>query len=150
MRDAEPAGRDVVRPVLIDSPHRRLLLLPRPVAREVLWTVPTVAIRRGDTCRRAASRYLRHVARLPSALRISPLIGRLPRDASTGVQYLVVVRPAVGGWPANVRTALGLCGRWWTTAELRSAEVTPDPVQLLDFMDGYWDGWLPDGAISLD
>jgi len=33
---------------------------------------------------------------------------------------------------------------------LRSAEAAVDPVQLLDFMDGYWDGWLPDGVISLD
>jgi hypothetical protein len=34
-------------------------------------------------------------------------------------------------------------------AELRSVRALVEPVQLLDFMDGYWEGWLPDGKISL-
>ncbi|MFF4347069.1 hypothetical protein [Streptomyces sp. NPDC001530] len=34
-------------------------------------------------------------------------------------------------------------------AELRSVEALVDPVQLLDFTDGYRKGWLPDEEIAL-
>ncbi|MFF0110742.1 hypothetical protein [Streptomyces hirsutus] len=66
------------------------------------------------------------------------------------MQYVVVVRPATGSWPTSVNPSLSPSTQWWTTAELRSARVPVEPVQLLDFMDGYWDGWLPDGEIPLD
>ncbi|MFD3572552.1 hypothetical protein [Streptomyces sp. NPDC058644] len=45
---------------------------------------------------------------------------------------------------------LGPAARWWTTANLRKERAAVEPVQLLDFMDGYWEGWLPDGEISLE
>ncbi|MFJ9865399.1 hypothetical protein [Streptomyces sp. NPDC101165] len=150
MPDADPNGRDVVRPVVIDSPKRQLLLIPRDPAGDIHWAVPTVPMRPGETCGRAAIRHLRHVAHLPT-LRISPLIGRLARqDGREGAQYLAVVRPAAQNWPTPVRSALAPEARWWTTAELRTAQVFVEPAELLDFMDGYWDGWLPDGEIALD
>ncbi|GGK64259.1 hypothetical protein [Streptomyces flaveus] len=150
MDDAHSDGRDVVRPVVIDSPKRLLLLIPSVLDREIRWTLPTVPMRLGETSRRAATRHLRRVTRLP-ALRISPLIGQLSRrDAPAGVQYVVVVRPAAESWPPSVRFALAPEARWWTTAELRSARALVEPAELLDFMDGYWDGWLPDGEISLE
>lgn len=62
----------------------------------------------------------------------------------------VVVRPAAGSWPTGIHSALATEARWWTTAELRSAHVKVEPLQLLDFMDGYWEGRLPDGEVSLD
>ncbi|MEU9149099.1 hypothetical protein AB0D59_00750 [Streptomyces sp. NPDC048417] len=61
-----------------------------------------------------------------------------------------MVRPAAGSWPISIRFTLGPQARWWTTAELRSARAVVEPAELLDFMDGYWDGWLPDGEISLE
>ncbi|MDL2077651.1 hypothetical protein QNN03_14520 [Streptomyces sp. GXMU-J15] len=150
MPDADPCAPDVVRPVVIDSPKRLFLLSPCALEREFRWTLPTFPMRLGETSRRAAARHLRRVAHLP-ALRISPLIGRLPRkDVPGGVQYVVVVRPATGSWPTSVNPSLSPGAQWWTTAELRSARAPVDPVQLLDFMDGYWDGWLPDGEIPLD
>lgn len=150
MHDADPNGGDVVRPVVIDSPKRLLLLVPNASAQGTRWALPTIAMRPGENNCRAAAHHLRRIAHLP-AVRISPLIGRLPRrDTSDGRQYIVVVRPAAGSWPMSIRSALGPEARWWTTAELRSAKVVVEPVELLDFMDGYWDGWLPDGEISLD
>lgn len=150
MDDAHSDGPDVVRPVVIDSPKRLLLLIPSASDRALRWTLPTVPMRPGETCCRAATRHLQRVARLP-ALRVSPLIGRLSRrDAPEGVQYVVVVRPAAEGWPTAIRCALAPEARWWTTAELRSAQALVEPAELLDFMDGYWDGWLPDGEISLE
>lgn len=150
MYHAEPDGHDVVRPVVIDSPKRLLLLIPGTPAREGRWTLPTVPMRPGETSRRAAARHLHCVASLP-ALRMSPLIGRLRRrDDPQGAQYIVVVRPTTGSWPTSVRSVLSPEARWWTVAGLRSARALVEPVELPDFMDGYWDGWLPDGEISLE
>ncbi|MET9041732.1 hypothetical protein ABZX34_02320 [Streptomyces sp. NPDC004362] len=150
MRDDDLDDCDVVRPVVIDSPKRLLLLVPRVSTTKIEWMLPVIPIRRGETTRRAAARYLRRAAHFP-ALRISPLIGRLPRrDPPNGTQYVVVVRPAAGGWPVSIRSALALETRWWTTDALRAERVLVDPVQLLDFMDGYWEGWLPDEEISLE
>ncbi|MFE0739109.1 NUDIX domain-containing protein [Streptomyces sp. NPDC058855] len=150
MDDAHSDGCDVVRPVIIDSPKRQLLLIPSAPDSEDCWTLPTVPMRPGETIRRAATRHLRRDAHLP-ALRIPPLIGRLSRrDAPQGIQYVVVVRPAAESWSPSVRFALAPEAQWWTTAELRSARVLVEPAELLDFMDGYWDGWLPDGEISLE
>ncbi|WP_406438023.1 hypothetical protein OHB00_26035 [Streptomyces sp. NBC_00631] len=149
MNDPHLDAYDVVRPVVIDSPKRMLLLIPYGPDEDICWTLPTVPMRSGETSRRAATRHLRKVAHLP-AMRISPIIGRLSReDLPRGVQYILVVRPAAGNWPPSVRFALSPEACWWTTAELRSAGAVVDPAELLDFMDGYWEGWLPDGEISL-
>ncbi|MFC5214170.1 hypothetical protein [Streptomyces coerulescens] len=150
MDDAHSDSRDVVRPVVIDSPRRQLLLIPSESDDENGWTLPTVPMRPGETIRRAASRYLRRTVHLPP-IRISPLIGRLSRRNSVvGVQFVVVVRPAAESWPSAVRFAIAPEACWWTTAELRSAGAVVEPAELLDFMDGYWEGWLPDGEISLE
>ncbi|MFH8409836.1 hypothetical protein ACH4FX_34415 [Streptomyces sp. NPDC018019] len=150
MNDTHSYRRDVVRPVVIDSPQRLLLLIPSDSDGATCWTLPKVLMRPGETMRRAATRHLRSICRLPP-LRISPLIGRLPRtDAAEGVQYVIVVRPAAESWPSAVRFAISPDACWWTTAMLRSGQVQVEPAGLLDFMDGYWDGWLPDGEISLE
>lgn len=150
MDDAHSDRRDVVRLVVIDSPRHQLLLIPSESDDEDGWTLPRVPIRPGETIRRAASRHLRRTVHLPP-LRISPLIGRLSRtDAAEGVQYVVVVRPVAESWPPAVRFAIAPEACWWTTAELRSDRAQVEPAELLDFMDGYWGGWLPDGEISLE
>lgn len=43
MDDAHLYSRDVVRPVVIDSPQRLLLLIPSGPDGEI-WTLPTVAV----------------------------------------------------------------------------------------------------------
>ncbi|MFE2103405.1 hypothetical protein [Streptomyces sp. NPDC059468] len=61
-----------------------------------------------------------------------------------------MARPAAGSWPTAVCSALAPDARWWTRAELRAARALVEPTELIDFMDGYWDGWLPDEEISLE
>lgn len=39
--------------------------------------------------------------------------------------------------------------RWWTLHALKSDQIQVEPPQLLDLLGGYWDGWLPDGEVSL-
>ncbi|WP_164251853.1 hypothetical protein [Streptomyces sp. S4.7] len=146
MTKATPEAGDTVRPVLFSSSERQLLLTPVGD----VWAVPSIPIRPGETSRRAAVRHLRRELRLPT-VRIMPVIGRLEaRRKPTGAQYVVLVAPAAGSWPTSVGRALGPATRWWTTESLRTANMIVEPVQLLDLMDGYREGWLPDGEIALD
>ncbi|MFE2744280.1 hypothetical protein ACFXKX_07935 [Streptomyces scopuliridis] len=107
-----------------------------------------MAVRPGETVRRAALRFLRHEQALPT-VRIAPLIGRY-RAGAGGVAYVVLVEAAAGRWPDEVLRSAGAGARWWTVAQLRAEGAGVEPVQLLDLIDGYWEGWLPDGEISLD
>lgn len=58
---------------------------------------------------------------------------------------LVVFRRLLG--PAD-RTVLLEGTRWWSLAEL--AAVTTRPTDLALVIQGYWEGWLPDGPLSVD
>ncbi|MEV0908553.1 hypothetical protein [Streptomyces hokutonensis] len=146
-----PAGSDgTVRPVIIDPATRRYLLHPAADAVPVSWTVPAVPMRPGEHYRLTTVRYLRHELRIP-ALRIAAVVGRLPagRDRDR-VEYLVLAAPPAAVWPHDVRARLASGARWWTTAQLRDAGVSVEPGTLTLLMEGYWEGWLPDGEISLE
>jgi hypothetical protein len=95
--------------------------------------------------RRAAVRFLRL-----EPLRIAPVVGRLfAIDDAEKHGHIVLVLPEVGVWEDKPGRMLGITARWWTVSELRSQRVAVEPPQLLDLADGYWDGWLPDGEVSL-
>lgn len=139
-----------VRPVVIDPAARSFLLLPDRVVPPVIWSVPRCSIRPGESFRRAAAHHLRRELRLP-ALRIAPVTGRLPASGGRRhEEYFVLAVPAAGAWPCDVRALLATGARWWTTAELRATDVRVEPPVLLDLIDGYWEGWLPDGVVSLE
>lgn len=143
------AAAAVVRPVLID-PARRFLLLPVRHRDAKCWSVPVVPVRAGEPYRRTAVRYLRSLTGLPGLL-ITPVVGVLPATgARRRIAYVVLARPVTGAWPQNAPALLGAGARWWSTAQLRDAgaRVEPDTLPLL--MDGYWEGWLPDGEVSLE
>lgn len=72
------------------------------------------------------------------------------QGGAAGVAYVVLVEAAAGRWPDEVLRSAGAGARWWTVAQLRAEGAGVEPFQLLDLMDGYWQGWLPDGEISLD
>ncbi len=144
----EPAAR--VRPVVIDPVARRFLLVPNCAVSPVVWRVPVHPMRPGESFRRATARHLRRELRLP-ALRIARVAGRLPvSEQRPCEEYFVLAAPATSAWPCDVRLLLAPDARWWTTAELRNRSVRVEPDVLLDLIDGYWEGWLPDGVISLE
>ncbi|MEU3280288.1 hypothetical protein [Streptomyces antibioticus] len=139
-----------VRPVVIDPAARSFLLVPDRSVPPVTWSVPRHSIRPGESFRRAAARHLRRGLRLP-ALRIASVTGRLPASEERRCEeYFVLAAPAAGVWPCDVRVLLSPGARWWTTTELREADVRVEPNVLLDLIDGYWEGWLPDGVVSLE
>lgn len=65
-------------------------------------------------------------------------------------EYVFLVAPAHGVWPRDPAARLGTAAQWWTTAQLRAERLLVEPVALADFIDGYWEGWLPDGEIALE
>ncbi|MEU0677921.1 hypothetical protein ABZ330_34580 [Streptomyces sp. NPDC006172] len=137
-------------PVVIDPAARSFLLVPDRAVPPVTWSVPSCSIRPGESFRRVAAHHLRRELRLP-ALRIASVTGRLPASAVHRCEeYFVLAAPAAGAWPCDVRALVASGARWWTTAELRDAAVRVEPPVLLDLIDGYWEGWLPDGVVSLE
>lgn len=63
--------------------------------------------------------------------------------------YVVLVLPEAGTWKDKPGRMLGPAARWWTVPALEREQVPIDPPELLDLVDGYWNGWLPDGEVSL-
>jgi ADP-ribose pyrophosphatase YjhB (NUDIX family) len=144
----EPAAR--VRPVVIDPAARRFLLVPSHGVSPLAWSLPTYSIRPGESLHRATARHLRRELGLP-ALRIVPVTGRLPASGRRPwEEYFVLVAPVGRAWPCDVRSLLAPGARWWTTVEARGRGVQVEPEVLLDLIDGYWEGWLPDGVVSLE
>lgn len=144
------AADSVVRPVLIDRTARRFLLLPVRHGDAECWSVPVVAVRAGEPYRRAVVRYLRQQVGLPG-LRIARVVGVLPAVGGRHrIEYVVLAGPATGAWPKDVPALLGESARWWSTAQLRNAGVRVEPDILPVLMDGYWEGWLCDGEVSLE
>lgn len=142
-------GTSTVRPVLLNSSTRKFLLYPSRAGSD--WTVPRVFVRSGETCRSAALRYLERIPGLP-CLTMSPLVGRhrVGRGLGLGsLEYVVLFRAADDVWDSTGQP-WGQAARWWSLHELAQQHVVVEPASLPLFMDGYWDGWLPDGEISLD
>jgi ADP-ribose pyrophosphatase YjhB (NUDIX family) len=139
-----------VRPVVIDPAARRFLLVSARGGAVGYWSVPVAPVRVGEPYRRAAVRYLRQQLGLPG-LRIAPVVGVLPAvGGRCRVEYVVLARPATEAWQQDVRPLLGTSARWWSTTQLRDAGVRVEPDTLPLLMDGYWEGWLPDGEVSLE
>jgi ADP-ribose pyrophosphatase YjhB (NUDIX family) len=145
-----PAPAAVVRPVVIDRAEHRFLLSPVQLRCGDAWSVPTVPVRAGEPYRRTAVRYLRWETGLP-CLRIAPVVGVLPAIGGRQlVEYVVLAGPVTEAWLEDVRVLFGTDARWWSTAQLRDTGVRVEPDTLPLLMDGYWEGWLPDGEVSLE
>ncbi|MFF6996056.1 hypothetical protein ACFY93_14085 [Streptomyces sp. NPDC008313] len=145
-----PAPAAVIRPVVIDRAEHRFLLSPAQLRCGDAWSVPAVPVRAGEPYRRTAVRYLLWETGLP-CLRIAPVVGVLPAvGGRQRVEYVVLARSETGVWPYDVRSLWSPGARWWNTAELRDTGVLVEPETLPLLMDGYWEGWLPDGEVSLE
>ncbi|MEU5545111.1 hypothetical protein AB0G85_22355 [Streptomyces sioyaensis] len=144
-----PSPAAFVRPLIIDPAGKRFLLLSAcpSGAAGVTWTIPVVPVRTCESFARAATNYLQQQTGLPWP-QIAPVIGRFPAGPGRQRPEYVVLAPLPSpAWPKYLPER---AGRWWTTAQLRAARDVVEPAILPDFIDGYWDGWLPDGEISLE
>lgn len=139
-----------VRPVVIESAPRRFVLLPPGQQTAGCWTVPVVPAPAGQPYSRAAVQWLRCRTGLPD-LRIAPVVGVLPAvGARRRTEYVVLVRPVAPVRAEDMGALLEAGARWWTLDELHGKGVAVEPQTLPLLLEGYWDGWLPDGEVSLE
>jgi ADP-ribose pyrophosphatase YjhB (NUDIX family) len=142
-------SRKFVYAVMLDPPTRRVLLTRSGAAADECWTVPKVPVRSGLTYRSATVRSMCRRRKL-QPVRIAPVVGRLfAIDDAEKLGYVVLVLPETGRWKDKPGRMLGPAARWWTISALSAERVRVMPPQLLDLVEGYWEGWLPDGEVSL-
>ncbi|MER7673146.1 hypothetical protein ABTY61_32455 [Kitasatospora sp. NPDC096128] len=129
-----------------------VLLLDRPAEQVLLsyrhgrWTPPLTCAPARTACPQAALRAARHWWGLPRA-QLAAVAGAA-RTAALGLPAHLALVLAPAGYP------LPLCGpgpgpwRWWPVAALQH-EPGVRPRELAAFLDGYLQGWLPDGTHTL-
>ncbi|MFE7368460.1 hypothetical protein [Streptomyces anulatus] len=119
------------------------------------WQPPQVLVGANQSCRSAVRDAARHWWELPDP-RIADSVGtRWSRTAArtdhrrVERRLLLVLlppgtpRPHADG-PATTRVS------WWPVTRLLAGEVITRPAELAAFLDGYLQGWLPDGQHALD
>ncbi|MEV0886422.1 hypothetical protein AB0J03_21640 [Streptomyces microflavus] len=118
------------------------------------WQPPHVEVRAGQSCRSAVRDAARHWWGLPDA-EVATTVGipwsrtPEPEDHDRAERRLLLVllppgalRPAAGPGARNAS--------WWPITRLLAGEVVTRPAELAAFLDGYLQGWLPDGQHALD
>ncbi|MFD5410386.1 hypothetical protein ACFWCB_14155 [Streptomyces sp. NPDC060048] len=141
--------RRIAHVLLLDRSLDRVLLS----GKEDILSPPSVLLRPGQGYHKAAVEAARTwwgVDSLP--------IGRVTGhgwcgapDQRTSERSLLMA--SLAHLPEPVRSNLpeGPAGcRWWQLADLRQHPGPTSPVDLHLIIEGYWDGWLPDGPLSVD
>lgn len=64
--------------------------------------------------------------------------------------FVIPTAPLCTGIIDRLADQLPSPARWWTSEQLRKAGVTVFPPELPEVVEGYWDGWLPDGPLTMD
>ncbi|WP_228182547.1 hypothetical protein [Streptomyces anulatus] len=143
-----PRFRRVVKLIVIDSVHR-IALLPRR-ARHRTWVLPQRCARLDETYGNAAADLCRDL--LDSyPIRLGSVTGRRWAPAPEGLtpraeaRFYIVRVDAV-----PVDEGPGRSPLWAPRAVLGLWLGRPDVEAVKVLVDGYLDGWLPDGPITLD
>ncbi|MEV8327096.1 hypothetical protein [Kitasatospora sp. NPDC056731] len=141
LRSARP--RRAVAVVLLDRPAERVLL-HQAAGR---WTPPLTSATARAACPQAALLAARRWWGLPRARLAAVAASAHTAPAHGGPAHLaLVIAPA--GFPLPPRGPAPGPWRWWPVAALRS-EAAVRPHELAVFLDGYLQGWLPDGTHTL-
>lgn len=136
-----------------DPLHRVALVRPGPAGANRSWTLPAVRRRNGELHAGAARRLAAAVA--PSAaVRFGRVTGRVEAPRSAGAdppsRWVVSVSTAHVSPASALRPAPGVADLCWfphlQVAYLVEHLGIPD---LGAFLEGYVDGWIPDGQITL-
>ncbi|MGW1225897.1 hypothetical protein [Streptomyces sp. NPDC002530] len=141
---------DVAALALVDCSRAQVLLCDRTH----FWQPPHIAVRTGRSrhlaVRDAARRWwgLRH-AQVASTVGIAwtrtPDLAGHPRAADRRL-LLVLLPPGIPRPHAGPGTQR-MC--WWSVEQLLAGEADTRPAELAAFVDGYLQGWLPDGQHGL-
>lgn len=152
MTDLPPSLRRIAHLLLLDrSRECALLSTEGPVL-----TPPAVSLRPGQDFHQAVTEAARSWWGV-EALPISPLIGHgwataLGSPSSLRSERRLLMT-SLAHLPEPARSNLGegpARSRWWPLAALRQYPGLTSPLDLHLIVEGYWDGWLPDGPLSLD
>lgn len=149
-----PRLRRVVLVALLDRQRRTVLLTDQ----EGAWSpVACHATRPGHSSAYAVN-YVKTLGIPP--VRIGAVVGRIwasmPAAASgRRIERQLLLAISDDPLPAAFEPHFSTLGRnqstrWWTPDQLRRDAVPVLPKELPDVVDGYWDGWLPDGPLTLD
>ncbi|WP_277037135.1 hypothetical protein [Actinacidiphila oryziradicis] len=148
-----PRLRRVALVVLLDRCRRTALLVQWAGA----WAPLAGGVGFGSSYEVAAAAVAR--VRTGSAeVRYGAVVGHVwatgPAWSGTRVERRLLLAVPAGPLDAravrNLAEAGPLPARWWTAAELRESGVPVRPPELPEVVDGYLDGRLPDGPLTLD
>lgn len=98
----------------------------------------------------AALLQLRRQSRFAKSARIGRTIGRVSatpsdtREAATSSLYILRINSAT--FSVNIPSQV----EWWPISEVSAEQFNAFPKELGIFLQGYVDGWIPDGTITLD
>ncbi|MBT2429724.1 hypothetical protein J7F02_30030 [Streptomyces sp. ISL-112] len=151
MEPTAPPPTAVVDLALVSSSPAQVLLHDHTS----FWQSPQVRVNAGQSCRSAVRDAARRWWQLADP-RIGDCVGvpwsrppELPGRGPVERRRLVLVllppgipRPHAG--PAATPAS------WWPVTRLVNGEVPTRPAELAVFLDGYLQGWLPDGQHALD
>ncbi|WP_335938020.1 hypothetical protein [Streptomyces sp. PTD5-9] len=150
MEPSSPRPHAVAALALVDRSCAHVLLCDHTL----FWQPPHTSVRTGQSChlavRDAARRWwgLRHV-QIAGTVGIPWTQPPAPADHCHTVdrRLLLVLLP-----PTTPRPRPGPGTRrmsWWSVEQLLAGEAATRPAELAAFLDGYLQGWLPDGQHGL-
>jgi hypothetical protein len=140
-----PRLRRQLRIVLADPERGRFAVWFNPVTRE--WMLPTVSMREQEGVRDAAARFLEDVGReLP--VHVGSTVGWRSKGALTGMRLQerwLPIRLLTAPVPVTTFPAATTAG-WHPFYGVAATEELGLAITLAQ---GYWEGWLPDGKVTL-
>jgi hypothetical protein len=149
-----PRLRRVLLMVLLERQRRAMLLVQWTGS----WSPLAVRVTGGSSYVDVASETVR--ARLGNvSVRYGAVVGHLWASRPQPISGVCVERRlllVIPSEPLSSQSVQRLADesplplRWWTAEQLRSVEADVFPPELPNVVDGYWEGWLPDGPITLD
>jgi hypothetical protein len=142
-----PRLRRILRLVLADPERARFIV--RFDRKSGMWALPAVAMGDGEGVHNAAARFLRALDRgLP--VRIGATMGRRSTGSFSGSrsqERWLPVRLMGPPVPAVLFPAGAVVG--WHP--FHGGEVATEELRwAMTLAQGYWEGWLPDGGITLE
>lgn len=120
------------------------------------WSTWRARVNNGADYEAAAIRLVGRLFPMVAAVEVAPVVGHLwatPPLPGTGARTEARLFLAITPGMAERSSASGgeqTRSRWFSHEELTQRQGAMHPPELPSVIDGYWDGWLPDGPLTLE